>query len=307
MAPMAGVTDRPFRSIVKRMGAAVTCTEMVSVNGLFYNSSRGQALREIGEEERPAAIQFFGDSPEILEKVVPQYSQDFDIIDINMGCPAPKIVKGGQGSALMRDPQRAEKLVRTLVRCSEKPVTVKIRRGWDEEHVNGVEFALRMQDAGAAMVAVHGRTREQMYMGEADWDYIARVKAALDIPVLGNGDLFDAPTALRRMTESGVDGVMIARGAEGNPWIFRDFLAMSRGEACPQPPSAEEKYRVAMEHAGLLCEQRGERNAVPPLRKHMGWYLKGMRNVASARNELNQATTLAELGRIMRSVLLEKD
>jgi len=307
MAPMAGVTDRPFRSIVKRMGAAVTCTEMVSINGLFYNSTRGQTLREIGEEERPAAIQFFGDAPEILEKVVPQYSRDFDIIDINMGCPAPKIVKGGQGSALMRDPQRAERLVRCLTRCVDKPVTVKIRMGWDREHINGVEFALRMQDAGAAMVTVHGRTREQMYTGEADWDYIAKVKAALDIPVLGNGDLFDAATAMKRMRESRVNGVMIARGAEGNPWIFREFLAMSRGEECPEVPHAEEKYQVAMEHARLLCEQRGERNAVPPLRKHMGWYLKGMRNVANARNALNQAVTLTELDSIMRGVLLERD
>lgn len=305
MAPMAGVTDQPFRQIVKRMGAAMTCTEMVSAKGLYYNAQRGQPLRALSPIERPVAIQFFGDEPQVVADMARRYAPKFDIIDINMGCPAPKIVKNGQGSALMLEPERAERMIRLLVRQVEQPVTVKFRKGWDEDHVNAVDFARRMEDAGAAAITVHGRTRQAFYSGEADWEIIARVKQAVSIPVIGNGDIFTAAQAMERMRLYGVDGVMVARGAQGNPWIFRDILALMQGRALPPAPSGAEKLAVALEHARMLCEQRGERVAIPALRKHMCSYLKGTPGVGAAREAVCHAESYSRLEEIMSRALMK--
>lgn len=305
MAPMAGVTDKPFRQIVKRMGAAMTCTEMVSAKGLYYNAQRGQPLRALSPIERPVAIQFFGDEPQVIADMARRYASMFDIIDINMGCPAPKIVKNGQGSALMLEPERAEGMIRLLVRQVEQPVTVKFRKGWDDDHVNAVDFARRMEDAGAAAITVHGRTRQAFYSGEADWEIIARVKQAVSIPVIGNGDIFTAPQALERMRQSGVDGVMVARGAQGNPWIFRDILALLQGRPLPPAPSGAEKLSVALEHAQMLCELRGERVAIPALRKHMCSYLKGTQGVGVAREAVCHAESYSRLEEIMSRALMK--
>lgn len=305
MAPMAGVTDKPFRQIVKRMGAAMTCTEMVSAKGLYYNAQRGQPLRALSPIERPVAIQFFGDEPQMIADMARRYAPMFDIIDINMGCPAPKIVRNGQGSALMLEPERAEGMIRLLVRQVEQPVTVKFRKGWDDDHVNAVDFARRMEDAGAAAITVHGRTRQAFYSGEADWEIIARVKQAVSIPVIGNGDIFTAPQALERMRQSGVDGVMVARGAQGNPWIFRDILALLQGRPLPPAPSGAEKLSVALEHAQMLCKLRGERVAIPALRKHMCSYLKGTHGVGAAREAVCHAESYSRLEEIMSRALMK--
>lgn len=305
MAPMAGVTDKPFRQIVKRMGAAMTCTEMVSAKGLYYNAQRGQPLRALSPIERPVAIQFFGDEPQMIADMARRYAPMFDIIDINMGCPAPKIVRNGQGSALMLEPERAEGMIRLLVRQVEQPVTVKFRKGWDDDHVNAVDFARRMEDAGAAAITVHGRTRQAFYSGEADWEIIARVKQAVSIPVIGNGDIFTAPQALERMRQSGVDGIMVARGAQGNPWIFRDILALLQGRPLPPAPSGAEKLSVALEHAQMLCKLRGERVAIPALRKHMCSYLKGTQGVGVAREAVCHAESYSRLEEIMSRALMK--
>ena len=293
MAPMAGVTDKPFRQIVKRMGAAMTCTEMVSAKGLYYNAQRGQPLRALSPIERPVAIQFFGDEPQVVADMARRYASEFDIIDINMGCPAPL------------EPERAEGMVRQIVRQVAQPVTVKFRKGWDDDHVNAVDFARRMEDAGAAAITIHGRTRQAFYSGEADWEIIARVKQAVSIPVIGNGDIFTASQALERMRESGVDAVMVARGAQGNPWIFRDILALLRGDPLPPPPSGAEKLAVALEHARMLCELRGERVAIPALRKHMCSYLKGTPGVGAAREAVCHAESYSRLEEIMGQALMK--
>ncbi len=306
MAPMAGVTDQPFRRIVRRLGAALTYTEMVSAKGLFYSSEDSTSRRIIRNSDHPAGIQFFGDEPELIAEMADRFASEFDLIDLNMGCPAPKIVKNGQGSALMKDPQRAARIVEQLVLRVRQPVTVKIRKGWDEDSVNAVEFARRMEDAGASAVTIHGRTRAQFYSGGADWAVIGQVKAAVSIPVIGNGDIFSAEDALLRIGDTGVDAVMVARGAQGNPWIFREISAMLRGESRPEPPSPEEKFDTAMEHASLLCEQRGERAAVPALRKHMCWYIKGVPGVGKHRDAICRAETLAGLQEVMQEALLKK-
>ncbi len=244
-------------------------------------------------------------SPEVVADMARRYASEFDIIDINMGCPAPKIVKNGQGSALMLEPERAEGMVRQIVRQVAQPVTVKFRKGWDDDHVNAVDFARRMEDAGAAAITVHGRTRQAFYSGEADWEIIARVKQAVSIPVIGNGDIFTASQALERMRESGVDAVMVARGAQGNPWIFRDILALLRGDPLPPPPSGAEKLAVALEHARMLCELRGERVAIPALRKHMCSYLKGTPGVGAAREAVCHAESYSRLEEIMGQALMK--
>ena len=295
LSPMAGISDVTYRGICNRMGAGLTVTEMVSCEGLYYNPARAADLREIDAGEHPVAIQFFGHKPGQMAEMAARYSAGFDLVDLNMGCPAPKVVRGGSGSALMRTPDLAADIVRQVVRAVPQPVTVKIRAGWADNSRNAVDFALRMQDAEASALCIHGRTREQYYGGQADWDLIGEVCQALDIPVMGNGDVTTPEEAVAMQRHTGCDLVMIGRGAQGNPWIFSRTRAYLQTGRLPPPPTPAERLAMAREHAVLMCRRRGERLAVPALRKHMAWYLKGLREANAARRAINEAVTLEGL------------
>ncbi len=278
LGPMAGITEAPFRAICKRMGAGLTFTEMVSATGLHYNpdSRVSRSLLTFAAEEVPCGVQLFGADPAIMAeqaaRIVEQYGSDVALIDINMGCPVTKVVAKGEGSALMRDPARAAEVVSAVVEAAGVPVTVKFRSGWDAGSVNAVEFARAMAAAGASALTVHGRTREQFYHGRADWGVIAAVKAAVEVPVIGSGDVFSAEDALGLLVRTGVDAVMVARGAQGNPWIFAAARALiDRGELLA-PPSAFERIDVALEHAAALVAFAGEERFAR-MRKHVGWYI----------------------------------
>jgi nifR3 family TIM-barrel protein len=301
LAPMAGVTDIVFRRLCAQMGAALTYTEMVSAKGLLYSPERSGTLLAGAGVLRPAAMQLFGNEPELMADMALNYGDGYDIIDVNMGCPVPKIVRAGQGSALMAQPDWAAQIVSTLTRRTGKPVTVKIRKGWDERHTNAVEFALRMQDAGAAAVAVHGRTREQFYSGKADWDIVRRVKAALSVPVIGSGDVHTAHDALAMFDETGCDAVMAARGAQGNPWLFREFAALEENRVIP-PPSLAERLAVARQHASELSALKGEHIAVQQMRKHLGWYIKGIPNAATWRERINSVNTMEQINELLDTI-----
>lgn len=304
LAPMAGVTDLPFRRICAQLGAALTYTEMVSAKGLLYSPDRSQSLLSGEGIAGPRALQIFGNEPQIMADMALRYGQQYDIIDVNMGCPVPKIVKAGQGSALMRQPDWAAQIVSTLVTVTGKPVTVKIRKGWDMEHVNAVEFALRMQDAGAAAVTVHGRTREQFYSGLADWDSIAAVKAALSVPVIGNGDVFVAEDALKLLRYTGCDAVMVGRGAQGNPWIFEQIQCALRGEEAI-PPTLARRLAVARRHSEELCALKGEEIAVQEMRKQLSWYIKGVPQAARWRARLNALGRMEEIEALLDQLASE--
>ena len=296
LAPLAGITDGPFRRLCGEMGAGLVCSEMVSAKGLWYRDKNTGKLLEILPREDQVAYQIFGHEPEIMAFAARQLEdRDNKILDINMGCPVPKIVKNGEGSALMKNPQLVYDIVAATVAATTKPVTVKIRAGWDDDSRNAVEVARAIQAAGAAMVAVHGRTREQFYSGNADWSIIADVKKALDIPVAGNGDVVDAESALRMMDRTGCDFVMIGRGSLGNPWIFRDLNAAWRGEEVPPPPTKEDKKNMMLRHFRDTLELKGEYAAVREMRKHVGWYLKGVHGAAAFRGKVNQITDAGEL------------
>lgn len=301
LAPMAGVTDLPFRKICAGMGAALTFTEMVSAKGLFYSPERTGTLLAGGNELKPAAIQLFGNDPVLMADMAEQYCAEYDIIDVNMGCPVTKVVKAGQGSALMSQPEWAGKIVETIARRVHKPVTVKIRKGWDERHENALEFALRMEDSGAAAVTVHGRTREQFYSGKADWAIIRRVKAKLTIPVIGSGDVFTAQNVKDMMEETGCDAVMAARGAQGNPWLFEQANALLNGFE-PRFPALDERLDIALRHTLELCGLKGERMAIQQMRKHLGWYIKGIPQAATWRERLNTLNTLDETRLLLDSI-----
>lgn len=317
LAPMAGVGDYAFRRLCRRYGAEYTVSEMVSAKALCYEQvcrrseakvpSRTAPLCAVKQEETPMAVQLFGSEPAFLAEAARRLlSGEYrgntsevppSAIDLNMGCPMAKIVGNGEGSALLKDPKKAAELVRAVADAVEIPVTVKIRSGWDASHINAVEMAKRLEDAGATLICVHGRTREQFYAPSADWEIIRKVKEAVKIPVLGNGDIFSADDAMAMLGRTGCDGVMIARGARGNPWIFQEILC--RMERKPYtPPTLEEKLAVACEHASFLVEERGERLGIPEARKHMAWYLSGMRGAAVARKAIMEAKTLEELRRI---------
>lgn len=301
LAPMAGVTDLPFRRICAEMGAALTYTEMVSAKGLFYSPERTGELLAGEDAPRPAAMQLFGNEPALLADMAEKYGGGYDIIDVNMGCPVSKVVTAGQGSALMRQPEWAAKIVGTLAGRVGKPVTVKIRMGWDDLHNNAVDFALRMQDSGAAAVAVHGRTRQQFYSGKADWSVIGQVKSRLSVPVIGSGDIFTAENARDMLNETGCDAVMAARGAQGNPWLFSEINALLEGRPVTFPKLSE-RLETARRHAGELCALKGERIAVQQMRKHLGWYIRGIPQAAAWRDRLNRLNTLDEIEELLAQI-----
>lgn len=296
LGPMAGVTDLPFRLLCRRQGAGLLGMEMVSAKGILYNNKNTESLLAIHPEEPPVSLQLFGSDPKIVSEMAKRIEErPFSILDINMGCPMPKIVKNGEGSALMNQPKLVYELVKATVDAIKKPVTVKIRKGFDDEHVNAVEIARIAEEAGAAAIAVHGRTREQYYSGKADWDIIRQVKEAVSVPVIGNGDVTSGERAVAMMEQTGCDGVMIARGAQGNPWIFSELTAYEKIGEIPPRPGLEEIKEMMMEHAGLQVEFKGEFQGIRELRKHIAWYTKGLPGSAKLRNEANKVETLEEL------------
>jgi len=304
LGPMAGITEAPFRAICKRMGAGLTFTEMVSAKGLHYNPDGevSKALLTFAPEETPCAVQIFGADPAIMAAqargIVERHGADVACIDINMGCPVTKVVSKGEGSALMRTPELAAEVVRRVVEACGVPVTAKFRKGWSDDEVNAVEFAVAMEQAGAAAMTVHGRTRDQFYRGRADWDVIAAVKAAVSVPVIGSGDVFCAADAKAMFERCGVDAVMVARGAQGNPWIFREVRALlDRGEII-DPPTAFERIDMAREHLAALIAFGGG-HAFTRMRKHVGWYITGMPGATTVRRRANEVGSYRELDELL--------
>lgn len=304
LAPLAGITDASTRSLAKEQGAALVYSEMISGKGLWYKDKNTERLLNIAEGEEPIFYQLFGSDPEILAHAARELRPRRNAgIDLNMGCPVPKVVKNGEGSALLKNPQLIYDLVYAVVQAAEKPVTAKIRIGWDADSINAVETAKAIEAAGASAIAVHGRTREQYYTGQADWNMIRNVKEAVSIPVIGNGDVFSGEDANRMLAETGCDLVMIARGALGNPWIFRDALAIWRGEEVPPAPTLEEKVRMMRIHLDRMLAEKGEYAAVREMRKHAGWYLKGVHGAAAIRRNINTITSAEELKRTIEEIL----
>ena len=304
LAPMAGVTDLPFRLLCREQGAGCVVTEMVSAKAILYNNRNTKELMQIHPQERPAAIQLFGSDPDIMAQIAARIEDGpYDFIDVNMGCPVPKVVNNGEGSALMKNPKQAEKVLSAMVKAVKKPVTVKFRKGFNDTSVNAVEFAKMAEGSGVAAVAVHGRTREQYYSGKADWDIIRQVKEAVKIPVIGNGDIFTPQDAGRMMEETGCDGIMVARGAKGNPWIFRRINHyLDTGEILPGP-SIEEIQAMILRHGHMLAAYKGEQTAMREMRGHVAWYTKGMPHSAALRNEINQVETLKGLAGLLNQAV----
>ena len=292
LAPMAGITDLPFRLICRRLGCGMTVSEMVSAKGLLYKNVKTTEMLRIDDGERPTAIQLFGSVPEELAEAARMVeASGADMIDFNMGCPVPKIVNNGEGSALMKQPQLAHDILAAMVKAVKIPVTVKFRAGWDDSSRNAVEIAKAVEAAGVSAVAVHGRTRQQFYEGKADWGIIAEVKQAVKVPVFGNGDIFTVEDGLRMLAETGVDGLMIGRGADGNPWIFRELAAVLRGEERPAAPSLQERLAQAAEHLDMLIDYKGEHISVKEMRRHISAYLKGLPHAAEFRGRFHKVDT----------------
>lgn len=301
LAPMAGVTDLPFRLLCKEQGAGLLCMEMISAKALQYNNKNTKALLEIDPRECPVSLQLFGSDPDIISEQAKRIEElPFQILDINMGCPVPKVVKNGEGSALMNQPELVYDIVYKTVRAIQKPVTVKIRKGFNDESVNAVEIARIVEEAGGAAVAVHGRTREQYYSGKADWDIIRQVKEAVSIPVIGNGDVTNGEKAIAMMEETGCDGVMIGRGAQGNPWIFSELLEYEKTGQMPSRPSREMIRETMLRHTRLQIEFKGEYLGIREMRKHVAWYTKGLEGSAKLRDEINKVESYQELEALLK-------
>ncbi len=304
LAPMAGVTDLPFRLLCKEQGAGLLCMEMISAKALQYKNKNTKALLSIHPEEYPVSLQLFGSDPQIISeqaKVIEELP--FQILDINMGCPVPKVVRNGEGSALMKNPKLVYEIVSATVKAIEKPVTVKIRKGFDDSCINAVEIAKIIEEAGASAVAVHGRTREQYYSGKADWDIIRQVKEAVHIPVIGNGDVTSGEKAIAMQEETGCDGVMIGRGAQGNPWIFRELLEYEKTGKLPERPSAQVIRETMLRHARLQIEFKGDYLGIREMRKHVAWYTKGLKGSARLREAINQVESYEELEKLLNNSL----
>jgi tRNA-dihydrouridine synthase B len=300
LAPMAGVTDMPFRILCKEQGCGLVYTEMVSAKGIHYNDERSNKLAEVNEAEKPASVQIFGTEPAVMAEIAEKLNQsDADIIDINMGCPTTKITKNGEGSALMLNPNLAGKIISAVSKATNKPVTVKIRKGWDESNVNAVEIAKIAEDNGAKAIAIHGRTREQFYSGISDWDIISSVKEAVSIPVIGNGDVFSPEDAREMLIKTNCDAVMIGRGAQGNPWVFKRVLHyLDTGELLPLP-SRDDKLKMIIRHMDMLIDQKGEQGGVREMRKHIAWYIKGMRNSTYVKQEVFRLASRDEIVQVL--------
>ena len=303
LAPMAGVTDAPFRALCRAQGAALTCTEMVSAKAILYKNRNTEELLTIDSKEHPVSLQLFGSDPDIISEIAKQIEErPFDILDLNMGCPVPKVVNNGDGSALMKNPRLAGEIIEKTARAIKKPLTVKIRKGFDDAHVNAVELAHIAQESGAAAVAVHGRTREQYYAGHADWDIIRQVKEAVSIPVIGNGDIRTPEDVAAMAEQTGCDGYMIARGAEGNPWIFRQILHyFDTGEHLARPDFSE-VTEMLLRHAKMQIDCKGDYTGIREIRKHAAWYTAGYRNSSKLRGRINEVENYEQLEALFREV-----
>ena len=303
LGPMAGVTDLPFRLLCKEQGAGLVCMEMISAKGILYNNKNTESLLEIHPEETPASLQLFGSDPKIMSEMAKRIEdRNFAILDVNMGCPVPKIVRNGEGSALMKNPKLVYEIVSALVKAIEKPVTVKIRKGFDDTCVNAVEIAKVIEEAGASAVAVHGRTREQYYSGKADWDIIRQVKEAVSIPVIGNGDVTSAERAIAMREYTGCDGVMIARGAQGNPWIFSELASYEENGVLKERPTIDELKEMMLRHARLQIKYKGDYLGIREMRKHVSWYTKGLHGSAKLRESINGVESYEELENVLTSL-----
>lgn len=300
-APMAGISDRPSRLIAREYGCGLVYTEMISAKALTYQNKKTYLLMNMEGEQQPVSMQIFGAEPAVMAEGA-RIMQDYgaQIIDINMGCPVPKVVNNGEGSSLMRNPELAAEIVSAMVKAVTVPVTVKIRKGWDDSSVNAVEYARAMEAAGASAIAVHGRTRMQYYSGKADWDMIRQVKGAVAVPVIGNGDIFTPEDGKAMLEQTGCDGIMLGRGALGRPWLYRQMLDYLRtGQYAPEPDLAQRK-QVILHHAQLICAEKGEYVAMKELRKHIAWYYKGLPNAARMRDLINTVSTMEELEALLQ-------